>query len=78
MDKCRQDKCCLDKCHSDIWLTEPGGYSECLARLEVAEKFVVVVVGWPRPRLGFCFSQAEQFSEIFDIATNAPICACCC
>ena len=37
-----------------------------LARLEVAEKFVVVgwgggVVGWlSRPSLGFSFSQAEQ------------------
>ena len=33
-----------------------------LACLEVAEKFVVVVVvgGWSRPRLEFSFSQAEQ------------------
>ena len=37
-----------------------------LARLEVAEKFVVVGwgggggVGWSRPSLGFSFSQAEQ------------------
>ena len=32
-----------------------------LSRLEVAEKFVVVVVGWwSRPSLRFSFSQAEQ------------------
>ena len=31
-----------------------------LARLEVAEKFVVVG-WWSRPILGFSFSQAEQF-----------------
>ena len=31
-----------------------------LARLEVAEKFVVVGWWWSRPSLGFSFSQAEQ------------------
>ena len=38
-----------------------------LACLEVAEKFVVVVVvvvgGWLRPVLGFSLSQAEQLLE---------------
>ena len=31
-----------------------------LARLEVAEKFVVLGWWWSRPSLGFSFSQAEQ------------------
>ena len=32
-----------------------------LARLEVAEKFVVGWWWWSRPSLGFNFSQAEQY-----------------
>ena len=43
MYKCRQDKCCLEKCLSASWLSESGWSSEYLACLEVAEKFVVVV-----------------------------------
>ena len=51
-----------------------------LARLEVAEKFVVVgwggvvvVVGWwSRPSLGFSFSQAEQFSVQIVLNWNWP------
>ena len=48
-----------------------------LVCLEVAEKFVVVVVvvGWLRPSLGFSFSQAEQlqwnnFSEYNSVADS--------
>ena len=35
-----------------------------LARLEVAEKFVVGWWWWSRPSLGLSFSQAEQYLEI--------------
>ena len=45
MDICRLDKCCLDKCHSDSLVSVCEKFL-LPSNLEVAEKFVVVVVGW--------------------------------
>ena len=68
------DKCCLDKCYSDSWLTESGCSRECLCKILASQHVQKKLkswwwwggVGcwwWSRPVLGFSFSQAEQFFE---------------
>ena len=65
MDKCHQNKCCLDKRHNNSWLTESGQYSESvysvLECLEVAEQFVVLGWCWSRPVLGSALVKLDNY-----------------